>query len=119
MLVDGGGKIRATGPVALGGDALAEGDRLFLRGSGGSAAASGPIRSGPFRADLPPGEYKVRITAAWAVGGIAPPEMGDMPVLESLVPAEYNSATALRATVNAGMGPLSFQLHTRPRGGRK
>jgi hypothetical protein len=101
------------GRVTLDGLPLAEGSITFLEAQGRAALGGGEIKDGDFRVSLPPGAYRVQVFATRPVPGKTIPEMGNAPVLESLIPPRYNTETTLNAEVTEAAEPLSFALRSR------
>lgn len=102
-------RIPVTGTVTLDGQPLAEGAISFAM-SNGAVAGGGAVKDGKFELGLPAGKYKVSVTASKPVPGKTIPEMGNEPVLQSAIPAKFNSKTTLTAEIGANSGPLSFAL---------
>lgn len=105
--------VQVRGTVTLDGAPLTDGAVTFVSQASSAALGGGRIKEGTFQVALPPGTYKVQIAASRAVPGKSIPGMSGAPVLESVVPARYNSATTLTADVSGNAAELSFPLRTK------
>jgi hypothetical protein len=92
------GKVRVWGTVTLDGSPLADGAILF-DGERKLPSEMGRIRNGKYEVRVAPGARVVRITSE----RVSPDKRDklDMPLVEQVLPARYNSASELRVTVNA------------------
>jgi hypothetical protein len=95
---------RVFGEITLNGTPLAKGTIAFSPAGQGVTSSGATIENGTFEIPaekgLPPGEYFVRISAA-ADDGQVDELPGDSEVVaEELIPAEYNSQSTLKFTVN-------------------
>lgn len=110
-------ELEVRGSVTLDKTPLADGAITFLTPEG-VAAGGGPVKDGAFTARLKPGTYKVSITGSRPVPGKVVPGMGT-PLLESVVPARYNSATTLTADVSPDRTEFAFPLESQPGKGKR
>jgi hypothetical protein len=101
------------GTVTLDQAPLADGDVTLVTATTQAAAGGGTIKDGNFTVNVRPGSYLVRIHAARAVPGKTIPGMGNAPVLQSIIPARYNTTTPLTAEVPAEGGPVTFALRSK------
>lgn len=104
--------VEVCGDIVLDGKALDEASVNFIDARTGAAACGGSVRGGRFEVKLPMGAYKVQVFASRPVPGQTVKDMGDAPVLKSIIPERYNSKTVLVADVRSS-DPLAFQLRTR------
>jgi len=103
-----------TGRVMLNGEPVPHGaisfyplDRL--------PSAGAVIKDGSYRMEAFPGSYRVEITGSKVVGQKKRYDTADSPmddILESIVPAEYNSASKLVQEVKLDTKTLDFKLVT-------
>jgi hypothetical protein len=110
----GPAKAAFTGRVTLNDEPLPQGaisfyplDRL--------PSAGAVIKDGSYRMEAVPGSYRVEITGSKVVGQKKRYDSPDSPmddVLESIVPAEYNSASKLVQEVKLDTKTLDFKLVT-------
>jgi hypothetical protein len=98
------------GSVTLDGVPLTDASVNFVSQANNASLGGANIKDGAFQVRLPAGAYKVQILASRPVPGSSVPDMGGAPVLQSIIPARYNSATSLTADVADGHAPLSFSL---------
>ncbi len=97
-----------TGTVTLDGEAVKEGEVLFVPADGGGTPFACPIVDGKFEGDVSPGAKRVEITATADTGETAP---DGLPEYKSIIPAQYNTETTLTADIADGSNePLAFDL---------
>lgn len=78
-------------------------------------SARAVINAGSYRMEAFPGSYRVEITSSKVVGQKTRDDMPDsqmIDILESIVPAEYNSASKLVQEVKLDTKTLDFKLVT-------
>ena len=102
-----------TGRVTLNDEPLPQG-AISLYPLSRAPSAGAVITDGSYRMEAFPGSYRVEISAAKVVGQ----KKNDIPdspmvdILESIVPAEYNSASKLVQEVKLDTKTLDFKLVT-------
>ena len=96
-----GGAHDVTGTVTFEGEPVKEGQIVFESGT----VTGAEIKEGKFTAQLPPGKYKVRITAT-REEGVAP---DGLPNYVSYVPKKYNEQTTLEEDVS-GKKEVKYEL---------
>jgi hypothetical protein len=109
----GGGpkEYRVTGTVTLDGQSVEQGEIIFFPSDMGKPYASA-IVSGKFECRVPAGEHRVEITATRES---PTPASDGLPNYESYIPAEYNTASKLTASVVAGgENTFPFELQAPP-----
>lgn len=87
-----------SGKVTLDGQPLEKGDMIFIPSDPQFGQEPAKIASGNFTANVRPGANKVQIRATREVPGKFGP-MGTEPLLEDIIPPQYNSATTLNIDV--------------------
>jgi len=103
-----------TGRVTFDGEPLPQGAIAYYPLSR-SPSAGAVIKDGSYQMEAVPGSYRVEITGSKVVGQKRRYDTPDSPmddVLESVVPAEYNSASKLVQEVKLDTKTLDFQLVT-------
>ena len=109
----GPAKAVITGRVTLNDEPLPQGAISFYPLSRAPSAGA-VINAGSYRMEAFPGSYRVEITGSKVVGQ----KKNDIPdgpmvdILESIVPAEYNSASKLVQEVKLETKTLDFKLVT-------
>ena len=110
----GPAKAVITGRVTLNDEPLPQGAiSLYPLSRGPSAGAV--INAGSYRMEAFPGSYRVEITGSKVVGQKKRYDTPDSPmddVLESIVPADYNSASKLVQEVKLDTKTVDFKLVT-------
>ena len=110
----GPAKAVITGRVTLNDEPLPQGAISLVPLSRGPSAGA-VIKDGSYRMEAFPGSYRVEITGSKVVGQKKRYDTADSPmddVLESIVPAEYNSASKLVQEVKLDTKTLDFKLVT-------
>jgi hypothetical protein len=111
-----GGKPTVSGEVTLDGKPLEEGIIRFVPADGKSQTASAPISKGRYRAEPPPGEHRVEISAPKVVGKRKMYDAPDVPAVDDVVellPARYNVKSELTLTVKPGSQTKDFPLSSK------
>jgi hypothetical protein len=109
----GPAKAVITGRVTLNDEPVPQGV-ISLYPLSRAPSAGAVIKDGSYRMEAFPGSYRVEISAAKVVGQ----KKNDIPdgpmvdILESIVPAEYNSASKLVQEVKLDTKTLDFKLVT-------
>ncbi|MDB4637313.1 hypothetical protein OAK47_02735 [Planctomycetaceae bacterium] len=97
--------VSVSGKVTFNDEPVTNGEIFFLSESSDIQGFSGEITDGSFSANVPEGNYKVRISATRKTGEMKPgpggPDDPQVPVMESYIPPKYNSQTELTATVES------------------
>lgn len=103
-----------TGRVTLNGEPLPQG-AISLYPLDRLPSAGAVIDAGSYRMEAFPGSYRVEISGSKVVGQKKDNDIPDGPtidILESIVPAEYNSASKLVQEVKLDTKTLDFHLVT-------
>lgn len=104
-----------SGTVTFEGVPIERGEISFVPTAPGQSPDGGPIEQGQFRLAVKPGDKIVQIRASRPL----PAEKQDNPTMgllyEDYIPAEFNSASQLRATIGPG-GQTQFTFHLQPTG---
>jgi len=109
----GPAKAVITGRVTLNDEPLSQG-AISLYPLSRAPSAGAVINAGSYRMEAFPGSYRVEISGSKVVGQ----KKNDIPdgpmvdILESIVPAEYNSASKLVQEVKLDTKTLDFKLVT-------
>jgi len=90
------GQREVSGTVSLDGQPIENGEIVFHPVSGDGAAQGGPIKDGKFQFQATAGEKRVEITATREAATPAP---DGLPNYVSYIPAQYNSKSTLKETV--------------------
>jgi len=107
-------KAAFTGRVTLNDEPLPQG-AISLYPLSRAPSAGAVIKDGSYQMEAVPGSYRVEITGSKVVGQKQRYDSPDSPmddVLESIVPAEYNSASKLVQEVKLDTKTLDFKLVT-------
>ncbi len=109
-----GDSLAVQGRVTLDGKPLESGIITFLPADGKGASGGAEIVAGRYETQLAPGEKKVSILAE-RVAGTQRRDPGDpnsetFEVKQQYLPARYNTATTLRATISASNPTVDFAL---------
>jgi hypothetical protein len=110
------GLVDVTGTVKVDGQPLEKGAISFEPVDGKSQTAGGTISSGTFKARVPPGKMKVKISAEKVVGkrkAYDTPDSPEVPIVDEALPKRYNAATELVSEVKPA-AKLDFDLTTKP-----
>jgi hypothetical protein len=103
-----------SGTVTFDGKPLPKGDIILFPATPGLAPDAGSIKDGKYSLNAKIGERRVDIRASREVPGKTkprvPPLTGDEPVIESYIPAVYNSETTLKATVTDSAAKNKFDF---------
>lgn len=106
----GGGDGRISGKVTFDGAPVEDG-RIQFRSKADGKAFSAPISNGSYSISCAPGEMTVEITASKLIPGKFDNSNGKPePVGMMYIPAKYNSATTLTASVKSGGQTIPFEL---------
>ena len=109
--------VRLSGVVTLDGEPLEKGSIDFYQEQIDQSFSS-VIRNGKYETFAKPGEMTVRITAFRQAGtkprNDFPGDTAEDPVLESIVPEQYNEKTTLKCLAGPGGGPQNFDLLSKP-----
>lgn len=100
-------RVAVVGNVMLDGEPVAEGNIVFLPGDADSGGDGARIVDGEYRCEVTPGAKRIRITADRRVPG--PNDRTGMPRHEQYIPARYNRATTLKASIEQAQS-LDFPL---------
>jgi hypothetical protein len=113
----GGDRCGVAGTVSWKGQPVKAGTILFLRPGSPGPAAGAAIKDGAFEVPashgLPPGSYKVSVSAAEALSRPIPATAdnpGDPAPFRETIPAKYNASTELTFDVVAGGPRLVLDL---------
>ena len=114
----GGGspKGTVTGMVKVDGVPLKEGTIRFVPADGLSQTADANIVNGQFKAEVPPGEKRVEISAPKVIGKHEMYDTPDSPVVDDVVellPPEFNVQSKLTMKVEHGPQEKSFDVTTK------
>jgi hypothetical protein len=105
--------VRTYGTVTLDGAPLETGNIAFHR-NGVDQSFGSVISNGKYELYTEPGEMTVRITAVHQTGtkprNDFPGDTVTDPVLESIIPAKYNTKTTLSCTIGTNGGAQNFEL---------
>jgi hypothetical protein len=122
-----GSTATVTGTVKFKGEPIANGAITFIPDDGNGQSVSAKIVDGRYSIEVGPGPKKVTIMGEKVIGKqkqdpkFPRSEVKDM--TEQFVPDEFNTATTLKRTVDAGGGEINFDLVPtgikRPTGGRR
>jgi hypothetical protein len=97
-----------SGKVTLDGKPLETGTVLFVPLDGKGRADAGPVVKGEYRLKCTPGEKRVEISSQVEADK---PAADGLPDYKSLIPAKYNRATTLTATVKStGENAIDFAV---------
>ncbi len=101
---------RVTGRVTFDGQPIEQGEIIFFTAD--MEPYISPIVDGEFECDLPEGQKRVEITATRE---LPTPAADGLPNYESYIPAAYNTASILKANIEAqSENTLTFELESRP-----
>src|SRR5262245_56078067 len=110
----GGGKSAVSGNVKLDGQPLKEGLIKLVPADNKPGTMDAAIRDGKYTLTaVPPGEYRVEISANKVVGKKKMYDTPDSPTVDEVVellPARYNTGTELKLTVKSGSQEKDFEL---------
>jgi hypothetical protein len=109
----GGPKLyKVTGSVSYNGEPIKEGRIVFRKsGSPSGQSYSAPIADGNYSLESEAGAMVVEITGSRIIPGKFDKSNGTPePLGEMYIPAKYNSATKLTATVESKTNTIPFQL---------
>jgi hypothetical protein len=117
----GSGKhVELSGAVTYEGQPVQRGNISFLSSDGKGPTAAAIIAEGKYAVKILPGSYDVRIEGSKVVGEqlmhANNPASPKVPILEPLIPAEYNEKSTLKAEILGSTRVLDFQLK-KPGGG--
>ncbi len=106
------GLVQVAGDVTVGDEKVVQGTIGFFPDDGQGPSAEAVIDEGHYSVELPPGKKKIVIHGYRQVGEKFPWGKGaqSMPVLEEIVPAEFNSDSTLTADVQDNKSDLHFKL---------
>jgi hypothetical protein len=108
-----GSKGTVSGEVTLDGEPLKEGTIRFVPTDGKSQTASATISKGHYRAEAPPGEHRVEISAPKVLGKRKMYDTPDSPIVDEvgeLLPSRYNVKSELTLSVRSGSQTKVFAL---------
>jgi hypothetical protein len=106
-----------SGTVTWNGEALPEGDILFVPADGKGPPAATKVRGGGFKLQVPPGKKKVEVHASRPAGPVDP--VMKTARREPYIPRRYNDQTVLEADVTRGGGNhFTFALDDKPAASR-
>lgn len=109
----GGKEGQVSGKVTFDGTPVDDGRIQFRNKADGQAFSTG-IKGGSYSLTCPPGEMAVEITASKIIPGKFDNSNGTPePVGMMYIPAKYNSATTLTASVKSGGQTIPFDLTSR------
>jgi hypothetical protein len=109
--------VDAAGTVNVDGQPLEKGGITFTPVDGQSNTAGADIVAGKYATRVPPGSFKVSISAPKVVGQTKLYDTPDSPVrdvIEEALPAKYNTATELVKDIKEDTTSLNFDLSTKP-----
>src|SRR5262245_18716479 len=110
----GDGKSSVRGNVKLDGQPLKEGLIKLVPADAKSSAVDTTIRDGRYKLTaVPPGEYRVEISANKVVGKKKMYDTPDSPTVdevEELLPPRYNRSSELKLTVKSGSQDKDYEL---------
>jgi hypothetical protein len=109
-------KAHVSGAVTLDGVPVENGIIQFYPAGGAGQSAGGGIANGHYELDASVGEMTVTINASKVVGKHKMYDTKDSPevdTLQELVPAEYNTTSTLKVTLQPGVNDgVNFDLKT-------
>ncbi len=107
--------VQVAGKVTVAGDNVAQGTIGFFPTNGQGPSAEAVIDDGRYTATLTPGQKKIVIHGYRQVGEKFPwgRNAQSMPVLEEIVPEDYNTTSSLTADVQTDRDDLDFELNAR------
>jgi hypothetical protein len=111
LLVGGCGDkmCKVTGEVTFDGKPVESGEVQFTPEDPHHRTEVGQIKDGKFELRSTPGKMKVEVKASRAIPGTKDP-LNPGPIIDSYIPARYNTNTELTAEVTSG-GPNHFTYH--------
>ena len=111
LLGCGSSDVEVRGKVSYQGQPVKSGAILFEDPTGAMPPGYSPIEAGAYQLRVQPGERLVRITATEATGKMLEGGMGQTPEMRDLIPAQFNTESTLRRTVETGRTQtLEFEL---------
>jgi len=104
--------VQVTGPIALDGQPIKEGNVIFRRLDGDLKSFGGRIQNGTYQITVEPGKMAVEVVASREVPGKFTMENAiQEPVTEMYIPRKYNAETELIIDVaDDGKQVFSFEL---------
>ncbi len=100
-----------SGSVSFDGQAVSNGQILFLPTDSPSAPNAGRIEDGTYRLQATPGPKRVQIRAARVVGQSPPDAMG--PQYQDYIPGQFNTESTLTAEIKR-VDENRFDFHLEP-----
>jgi hypothetical protein len=110
----GDGKSSVNGTVTMDGQPVASGAITFIKTEGEMAREGAIIQDGSFRANVPPGTYKLELQGQKVVGKRKQKGFDgkdeEVELTEELFPERYNTKSELREVIRPGQGTLKLDL---------
>jgi hypothetical protein len=110
----GDGGSTAGGTVTFDGQPVATGTVTFAKSNGGLVREGAVITDGSFQAVVPPGKYKVEVTASKVVGGRKQKGFDgkdeEVELREETIPPRYNAETELAQEIKPGANTVTLEL---------
>jgi hypothetical protein len=106
------------GTVTLDGQPVPTGVVMFIKQGGELKVEGAVIQAGKFKAQIPPGNYRLELQGQKVVGTRTQKGFdGKDEVLEitdQLFPAKYNKSSTLSQEIKAGANPIKLELSSMP-----
>jgi hypothetical protein len=105
--------LEVTGKATYNGEAMPNGDIMFIPEDKKVAPEAGVIKDGTYKIKLQPGKYRVEIRAVRPTGKQIPSAAGPgetVPEVADYIPEEYNTNSKLTADANAAKTTFDFDL---------
>ena len=113
----GDGKSNVTGTVTFDGQPVKSGSITFVKSEGGQVREGAVIKDGSFETSVPPGKYKIEITAQKVTSTRTQKGFdGKDEVIEltaEMIPEWYNKKTELTEEIKSGATTLKFDLKSK------
>jgi hypothetical protein len=113
----GGGVGAVNGTVLVDGEPVANGAVTLVKTEGGMVREGAVIKGGVFQARVPPGKYKIEVTAQKVVGkrkqkGFDGKEE-EVDLTEEMIPERYNARTELSEEIKPGSNSVKLDLKSK------
>lgn len=112
-----GGVSAVNGTVLFDGEPVANGAVTLVKTEGGLVREGAVIKGGVFQARVPPGKYKIEVTAQKVVGKRKQKGFGgeeeEVELTQEMFPERYNAKTELSEVIKPGSNSVKLDLKSK------